>query len=80
MAALLHGHIRQSSTAFNASSTFSSYSDEFRSPVDSSTIVATLGIPSPSAVVANSARTNYAYNNHPPASESGNETYAISLF
>jgi hypothetical protein len=36
--------------------------------------------PSPSAVVANSARTNYAYNNHPPASESGNETYAISLF
>ena len=72
MAALLHGHIRQSSTASNASSTFSSYSDEFRSPVDSSTIVATLGIPSPSAVVANSARTNYAYNNHAPI----NETYA----
>ena len=40
MAALLHGgHIRQSSTASNASSTFSSYSDEFRSPT------AELGLP-----------------------------------
>lgn len=40
MAALLHGgHIRQSSSASNASSTFSSYSDEFRSPT------AELGLP-----------------------------------
>ena len=67
MAALLHGHIRQSSTASNASSTFSSYSDEFRSPVDSS---GTLGIPSSST-----GGPRYASNN-PPASESGYETYA----
>ena len=67
MAALLQGHIRQSSTASNASSTFSSYSDEFRSPVDSA---GALGIPA--------AGGNGRYGSNPcgPASESGYETYA----
>ncbi|KAK4011744.1 hypothetical protein OUZ56_020859 [Daphnia magna] len=75
MAALLHGHIRQSSTASNASSTFSSYSDEFRSPTDASAAgVGNLGIPSASAA-ANCAVSRYASNN-PPACESGYETYA----
>ncbi|XP_057379868.1 uncharacterized protein LOC130702235 isoform X2 [Daphnia carinata] len=69
MAALLHGHIRQSSTASNASSTFSSYSDEFRSPTEPSASVATLGIPSAAAI------NRYAPSSG-PACESGYETYA----